>query len=332
MDSYSFTAENREGELVKELRDILTRKIGSTALKNIERHLKASRGYGFINYIHMSDKNIGEGGDADEYAVFEPVPDDRPDWVSGLFVFPEPENGDGGDLSNPSGVKAFPSRPAGTGNRIEEETPKAKTAHDIENDIRVLHEINVQSVPRIEEGKMLWHVIPVSLIPQDARYNQRAKIVALINDINRKYPQAREKIRIVTDAQDVASVVNELMLDPANIVDAALPDEGSINSLPRGVNMLVFRSKDGDTGNFRQFEGMIAALRVLQIKDLKERSERLSRIYRSLTGEECPGVPQISDPKEFARIFVFVLPPITAQDPDDLRRLGSVMMELMESA
>ena len=196
-----------------------------------------------------------------------------------------------------------------------------------------IHTMNLELIQPVEEGKTMWHVIPVSLIPQDPRYNLRTKFIELVREMERLYPEAREKIRIVTDKQDLANVVNNLAKDPNNIVDVALDSESLIDKLPDSAKMLIFEAKDGDIGDFRQLEGILAGLRALHIKDYNQRIEKLSRIYKFLTGESPKNIPAASDSlKEFARKFKFILLPITIEDKEALRRLNENLLRLIEAA
>jgi hypothetical protein len=84
-------------------------------------------------------------------------------------------------------------------------------------------------------------------------------------------------------------------------------------------------------GDFRQLEGIMASLRALHIKDRRVMAEKLSKIYEFLTGESRD-VPDISDPKDFARQFIFTLPPIIIHDARELKTLNENLLRLIESA
>ncbi len=199
-------------------------------------------------------------------------------------------------------------------------------------DMMLINNIDVGIMPAVEKGKTLWHVIPLTLIPQSQYYNQRAKFIKFVKQMNKDYPDMREKIRVVTNRQDLAKVVSELANDPNNIVDVALDNEDYIDKLPDGIPMLVFKPKDGDLGDFRQLEGILASLRALHIKDYSQRKEKLSRLHELLTGEAPKEIPDIPDPKEFAKHLIFILPPIRIENSEDLKRLNENLLKLIESA
>jgi len=216
--------------------------------------------------------------------------------------------------------------------------PPAIELSAIETAMDEIHKVNLELLPPIETGKTMWHVIPLRLIPQSPDYNQRVKFYEFVKTrLDRLYPNVREKIKIVTDEGDygrnLVDEVTRLAEDKNNIVDVALDSEEYIDKLPDGVGMLVFKPEGGDLGTFRQLEGILAALRALHIKDYAQRSEKLSALYGLLTGKEPPnGIPQVSDNKEFARRFQFILPPITIKDGKELQRLNENLLRLIESA
>jgi len=206
-------------------------------------------------------------------------------------------------------------------NPAQKEWDRMNSLHDIDKDL-----------PRaIPDGKTRWLVVPVTLCPRDPLYNQRTKFVEFVNEMNRLYPEVREKIRIVSDKQDLIQTVRTLSSDPNNMVSVALDSEECLEKMPDGVRMLIFKPEDDDLGNFRQLEGIIAALRVLYIDDFAQRKAKLERIYELMTGEHKE-VPDISDLKEFARQFQFILPPIIIKNKQELKRLNDNLLRLIESA
>lgn len=198
-----------------------------------------------------------------------------------------------------------------------------------------INKIDMEFIPTFPENRTLVHIIPVSLIPQgtiDNKYNQRARIIEFINQIN-SIPNVREKIRIITERQDLAAAVQEeIAMNPNVVIDAALDDVAYLEKLPNGVKALVFKPENNQAENFRQFEGIIASLRALHIKDYSRRMAALSALYELMTGKPAPIIPQTDDTKEFARQFQITLPPITVKEYDDLKSLNESLMRLMESA
>jgi len=205
----------------------------------------------------------------------------------------------------------------------------------VEDAIDKIHSLNIDVTPPIEEGKTLWHIIPAKLVPGSPHYNQQVRFTEFVSDINRRYPNIREKIKVVTDRQDLLETVKGLAADPNNIVDVALDDESYINGLPDNVKMLVFKPVTdnlGGVGDFVQLEGVLAGLRALHIEDFGQRREKLERLYELLTGEKVTQFPNTQDAREFARNFIIKLPPIKVQDPDALRRINENLLRLMEAA
>jgi len=195
-----------------------------------------------------------------------------------------------------------------------------------------IHKLDLDLIPPVEKGKTLCHIIPIDLIPQSADYNQRSKFVEFIRQLNRDYPESRERIEVITDRQNLAERVRTLAADPNNIVDVALSDAIFIDSMP-DVPMLIFEPKDGDLGDFRQLEGIIAALRALHIRDYSQRIAALTSIHKLLTGKDPEHIPAADvSLKEFAKIFRFILPPITVKDAKELQRLNDNLLRLIESA
>jgi hypothetical protein len=190
---------------------------------------------------------------------------------------------------------------------------------------KLIHDINNALVPAIAEGKMLWHVIPIELIPESIR----ARFIATINDMNR-VPGIREKIKIVTTRQDVAGEIASLLKDPANTVDAAVANAEALKNLPQGVKALVF---EGETGDFRQMEGIIAALRALHKND----AASLIKLYEIMTGVKFTGLTQdlyanFTNPQDLAKLIKFTLKPITQIPADELKRLNDAMLSMLRSA
>jgi len=212
---------------------------------------------------------------------------------------------------------------------LESILPTPNSELPTQSRMALIHASNLELLPPVAEGKTMYHVIPVSLIPQGY---QRTKFIEFVGELNRRYPGARERIRVVTDRQDFRKVVEDLAADPNNIVDVALDDETLIDTLSKEIKMLVFKPEGGDLGDFRQLEGILAALRALHIEDVAQRNEKLSRLYELLTGKAPQNIPDISDPREFARQFIFVLPPIKVKEYGDLKRLNENLLRLIESA
>ncbi|GEM_PF-6439515 len=193
-------------------------------------------------------------------------------------------------------------------------------------DMIAVNGINMELLVPVESGKTLWHVIPIDLVPFDIRPD----FIHAIEAINRDFPDLREKIEVVTDRQDLAAVVERLAADPANIVDVAVPGADHLEGLPGNVKALVF---EGELGDFRQLEGILAALRALQQSNV----DTLLRLYQVLTGQSFEGDEEdirknIANPKQLASIIIFNLKPIEVQDFDELKRLNENLLKILRAA
>jgi len=188
-----------------------------------------------------------------------------------------------------------------------------------------IHSLNLNLTPAVPKGKVFWHVIPEELVP----YSIRSRFIALVNQTN-KIPQIREKIKVVTHQQGLNETVAGLTADANNIVDVALSHRKDLEGLPAGVKALVF---EGELGDFRQLEGIIAALRALQSNN----SIALIRLYEMLTGESCNAkeediVKNIEDPRRLAAYIIFNLKPIAIHDTRVIGDLNKNLLQLIRSA
>ncbi|MGB2631190.1 MAG: hypothetical protein WBD24_07340 [Candidatus Omnitrophota bacterium] len=217
-------------------------------------------------------------------------------------------------LSERFGIEVMPAKEG----RLIEKLPVYSGEHEeIWQKMVSIHEINLKLIPPVEEGKVMWHVIPAELIP----YSVRNDFVAIVSMINRKYPDAREKIKIVTERQDFYATVRDLADDPGNVVDVAVAAREDLAELPKMVKGLVF---SGELADFRQLEGIIAALRALQQKEVLD----LIKLYMLMTGESFKGnitelQNVLEDSMRLAEFMVFSLGPVrihNAKELDELNR------------
>ena len=193
--------------------------------------------------------------------------------------------------------------------------------------LRLIHDLDIELIPPVEKGKILWHVIPIDLVPHAVR----SEFVGIINSINRDYPDLKEKIKVVNDKQDLGSIVAGLIADPGNIVDVAVGDVQDLEILPDGVKALVFK---GELGDFRHLEGILAALRALHNNNI----DGLLKLYEILTGEKFDEsmagdiVSKINDPKQLAEIIVFTLKPVEVYEIEYIRELNKQLLQFIYAA
>ena len=96
--------------------------------------------------------------------------------------------------------------------------------------------------------------------------------------------------------------------------------------------MLVF---EGQAGDFRQIEGIIIALRALHLERNKV-IPALLRMYAIMKGEpyegKIPPVSMLDRPRDFARTFIFDLPPVTGVPVNDIPELNKRLKEFLIAA
>jgi len=193
----------------------------------------------------------------------------------------------------------------------------------------VINQARDKFMPAVEENKTLWHVIESDVIPVD----QRASIVTALNKWSRE-SDLREKIRILNDGERLTDVIADIRKDPNAVVDVALSDESHTDQLPddKAIKMLVFRSGS----NFIQLEGVLDALRALHNTDRQAVINDLLRIYSRMAGEsyrgDIPPPDLLDDPRDFARRFIFNLPPATAVPADDIPKMNERLLQLLRAA
>ncbi|MBD3425885.1 MAG: hypothetical protein GF409_01485 [Candidatus Omnitrophica bacterium] len=207
------------------------------------------------------------------------------------------------------------------------ESCRTQLAPDVISDIRKsviritaekIHLTNLSIEPAISEDKTLWHVIPVSMIPAGQQTAMQSLSQALIK------AGSPERILLVEgEGEKLIPKAAELAQDPNNIVMAACTSRDIMLELDaKGIQGLVF---EGELGEFRQFEGVLAALRAYHAENISA----LRNIYRLLTGKLPPAV---SDVKEFAKTVIFYLPPVERLKYDQLRDLNENMLALIQAA
>jgi len=202
----------------------------------------------------------------------------------------------------------------------------ARDAEQTREDMLLIHSLNLNLLPPVESGKTLWHVIPIDRIPLSIR----GDFVYMVNYLNRAYPDVREKIKVVTERQDLNDAITGLLNDKNNIVDVAVSCKEDLENIPKGVKALVF---DGKLGDFRQLEGILAALRALQ----QENARALINLYEILTGQVFKGseadiIKYMENPKRLAGIIIFNLKPIEIHTYKDLEELNRTLLAFIRAA
>jgi len=185
-----------------------------------------------------------------------------------------------------------------------------------------IHELNANLLAPVKENKILWHVIPLDLIPHSLRSDFAHMIYRLNTDY--RYKDLKERIEVVEDMENIDKEVRRLASSENNIVMVAVPDEKYLENLPKGVRGLVFEGEPGDYRSFKQIECILAALRALYLDDAKA----LIELYEITKGEKFTGTEE----DMLAGNIKFYLKPITIEDPEDRDRLNKNLLELIRAA
>ncbi len=194
-------------------------------------------------------------------------------------------------------------------------------------DMEGIHRKNVELIPPVDKGKTLWHVIPVELIPAEIA----SDFIAMNERINKDHPELKEKIKVVTERQELGAVLGKLLEEPGNLVDVAARGKKDLEILPQGVKALIFKIPDS---GFVNVEGIIAALRALHREDIRA----LLMLYEDLTGSKFTGYPEsellkrLNDPEKLAAIIVFNLKPVELYDMEVLKELNEQLLKFIRSA
>lgn len=194
------------------------------------------------------------------------------------------------------------------------------------SDMAVIHDMNVNLLPPVDSGKVLYHVIAEELIPVTMT-GQMYKLARETENM-----KMRERIKIVK-RKDLESETANLKSSSDNIVLAAVQYKEDLLLLPKDVKALVFTGADGGAFGFKQLEGVMAALRALYRDD----AGSLARLYKILTGSSFAGkeadiTKYLSDPKALAEIIVFNLEPSVAKDLEELKHLNEKLLEFLYKA
>jgi len=196
----------------------------------------------------------------------------------------------------------------------------------------VIHEINKKIEPAIPVGKILWHVIDKEMVgPNQLVYFQN------LNSALEK-AGSKERIRFVRERESLREAIDNIKAaDAGAVIDVATDDAKKLTEInDKSIKALILERPAGD---FRQIEGIVAALRALR-EDRSRILPALKQIYRAIgavakDGNEMDEAELLklldTNPLEFARRFIYVLPPIEKL-PDDLPGLNKRLREFLISA
>jgi len=208
--------------------------------------------------------------------------------------------------------------------------PNKKLQSESQEMMDELHKINSALLPAVPDNKTLWHVIPIQLIPSPIR----GKFLEMVTELNSQ-PLLKEKIKIVTERQDLQTEIYKLAESGTAIVDVAFTSADDLEMLTQietkdKIKALVF---EGEMGNFIQLEGIIASLRALQTGNVPV----LLQLYEKLTGSAFSGsessiLASLNNPDQLAKKLTFILKPITIIDGNALSEMNKLLLEFIHSA
>ncbi len=197
----------------------------------------------------------------------------------------------------------------------------------------VLHQANLMQRSATLENKVLWHIIERDVLSD----SQKNSFAQQINTASMK-SGSPERIWILKREETIKEAIAKIKaICPNAVFDVALSSPDHIEKIPalegeKEIKMLVFK---GTAGDFSQIEGVIAALRALHLKK-EQVIPALLRIYSIMAGApytgEIPSEATLEDVREFARKFIFDLPPATELPVDDIPKLNERLKELLIAA
>ncbi|MCX5667267.1 MAG: 6-phosphofructokinase [Candidatus Omnitrophica bacterium] len=189
--------------------------------------------------------------------------------------------------------------------------------------MQAIHEAHRILAPAaIDKSRMVFHVIDPMLIPEE-----QAGLATLINKLTRG-DDFKEKVVIGKGWEPLEDTIAGILKKyPDAIIDVATRDPAKQAQLEKAnILSLVFKPELGEC-NFRQLEGIIAALRAVQRND----REALLKIYAILTGIKITeSMPE--DIRDLIKRLIFTLPAVEIKDSSELRRLNDNLLEFIRSA
>ncbi len=193
-----------------------------------------------------------------------------------------------------------------------------------------IHKTNMSLLPPVAQDTTLVHLISTDLIPKVSR-NDFMNVVRDMNDIYQK-----EKIVVITDGQKhhlTPFLVSLSHKYGTKInVTAAFSSKDDIKLLPENIKKaLVF---EGELSDFRQLEGIFAALRALH----QNNTQALLELYSILANEPFTAFSEddilacINDPEELAKKLTFFIAPPDKYDTEIFRDLHKKMLNFIQAA
>jgi hypothetical protein len=158
--------------------------------------------------------------------------------------------------------------------------------------------------------------------------SRKRKFRSLLGSIRSRPENFREKIIIGNKGESIEETIARVLKRYPNAkINAAVTDRNKQSELSgRNVLSLVFEAEAGPC-NFRQLEGVVAALRALSRDD----RETLFEVYHLLTGSPFEG-PVAQDIGELIKALVFKLPPAEIKNTGDLKRLNENIITFIQAA
>jgi len=195
----------------------------------------------------------------------------------------------------------------------------------------IFNQIGIDQEPVIPKNKILWHIVESSLLSETQKMSS---FIQKVNNASKK-SKSFERIWLLKDGESIGQVIDSIRGICSNaIFDVALSNPDHIDSVPvynkdNEIKILVFEGKVGD---FSQIGGILDALKALHLEEEKVISALL-HIYAVINGSCYEGkIPLSSDlklPREFARNFIFKLPPVTPLPVNDISKMNEKLLKVL---
>ena len=202
----------------------------------------------------------------------------------------------------------------------------------------VLHQKNIMRyAPSVGKDKVLWHLIEHDVVSD----SQKSSFIQRINNASKRSRSA-ERLWILRNDETIYEAVERIRsFCPNALFDVALSSSDHMENVPvlkgdNRIKMLVF---EGSSNDIRQIEGIILALGTLHLPEDRAVAE-LKDLFHILTG--TPYINGKFDdiklremlvqaPRDFARNFIFTLPP-AEEYVDDIDELNKRLLTFLTAA
>ncbi len=220
----------------------------------------------------------------------------------------------------------------------EVQSSAVPAAIDQDEAVRVHKENLAKYKPAIPEKTILCHIIADSILP----YKQRSILQDLEKDMaGSNYIEKVVQLKI-NDSSDFIDELKKVMdakrkkYEGYNVqFDVACPSTEIVRKVldsALGVKALAFEPCKETEIAIIQVEGIILALRALNIDTIAGKIETLREAFKFLTGKELPHeLLDVTDINEFIKRIIFTLP-VTKVDYNSIEKLNEIIRKNIEAA